>query len=437
MSKKHIEWLYNELPNLVSHGVFTAECAERVREYYGDEAGRNRRAYALIICGVVGATLIGLGIILLFAHNWENLSRPARTVLSFTPLVIGQGITGWTLLRRRDSIAWREGSTLFLMAGIGAAIALIGQTYHIPGDLGTFLLTWMLLTVPSVYLLGATAPGVLYWVGLTCWAGYMQGEGSHAVLFWPLAAVMGPHLWKAAKENPYGPRVVLLGWVLALCLCVATGITLEKTWPGLWIVVYCGLFATMYLLGDYAFHAAPSIWQRPLHVVGACGATVLSLVLTFEEPWKSVGWAHYRSGGRFHEWAAIQDYVMVLVLLTVVTTLLVVLVRDRRYESVPFGVAGVVGVLGYVAMSLAEHEGYPTALFNAYLFGLAVVTLVAGIRSGRLATLNGGLLMLTALIVARFFDWDLSFTVRGIAFITIGVGFLGTNLLVRRTGEMS
>ncbi|MBI2432514.1 MAG: DUF2157 domain-containing protein [Candidatus Hydrogenedentes bacterium] len=437
MKRKHILWLYEELPNLVSAGVLSAEGAARLRQYYGDAGEQVRRNYALAVCAALGAALIGLGIILLFAHNWENLSRPARTVLSFTPLVLGQLIAGWTLLRRPDSVPWREGSGIFLMAGVGAAIALIGQTYHISGDLGAFLFTWMLLSLPIVYVLGAVVPGAFYWIGLTWWAGFVQSEGGQVVLFWPLAALMGPYLWKVARDNPYGPRAILLGWVLALCLCVATGITLERSLPGLWTVIYCALFATMYLLGAYAFGGAPAFWQRPLEVVGAAGIAVVSLMLTFREPWREVGWNYYRSSAGYHAWAAVQDYLLASGLLAASALLLVLVYRERRLEKIPFGVAGVVALVVYATIAAELPESFALAIFNVYLFALGLITLFSGLLSRHLPTLNWGLLLVSTLIIARFFDVDLSFTARGIAFILVGIGFLAANLVVRRTGDTS
>jgi hypothetical protein len=47
--------------------------------------------------------------------------------------------------------------------------------------------------------------------------------------------------------------------------------------------------------------------------------------------------------------------------------------------------------------------------------------------------MNAGLLVLAALIMARFFDSQFGFVIRGIAFIVLGVGFLAANVyLVRR-----
>ena len=393
MKIKCVLWLYDELPDLVSQGVLSAADAARLRDHYGPLGDRARRNYGLIVCGILGAALIGLGIILLFAHNWEDLPRSVRTVLAFTPLAAAQVLTGWVLVRRSDSVAWREGSTTFLTMTIASAIALIGQTYHMPGDLDTFLLTWMLLTVPLVYIARATMPALLYWVGLTCWAGCAQYQGSHVVLFWPLAAVVAPYLWKSVKEKPHGPRALLLEWVFILCLCVATGITLEKCMPGLWIVVYCSLFATLYLLDTHVSGGASALWQRPFRAVGAAGVAVLSLVLTFELGWESIGWHHYRRAARFHEWAAVQDYVIAIGLLAASVALLAICVRKKEYAKVPFGLAGLVALAGYAAVAGMAPVAFGIVLFNVYLFILGAGVLIAGIRRGRLTTVNAGLLI--------------------------------------------
>jgi hypothetical protein len=72
---------------------------------------------------------------------------------------------------------------------------------------------------------------------------------------------------------------------------------------------------------------------------------------------------------------------------------------------------------------------------NAFMLGLGIFTLVRGIRAGNVYEANLGMVVITILAIARFFDNDFEFVVRGIAFIAIGLGFLVTNLVVfkRRT----
>ena len=158
MSRKHVRWLYGQLPELVAGGVVEAETADRIRAHYGAEPAASGRRIALTVCSILGSVLIGAGLILLLAHNWRGLPRPIRTVLAVAPLLMSQALALWVLATGRCSAAWREGVGTFLTLAVGAAIALIGQTYHIPGDPGRFLLVWMLLALPVIYLLNAGLP---------------------------------------------------------------------------------------------------------------------------------------------------------------------------------------------------------------------------------------------------------------------------------------
>jgi len=78
MNKKGVRWLYGELPQLVEQGVLTSDAAERLRGHYGEAEPLRPARLAVVVFGVFGALLIGAGIILMLAHNWEELSRPVR-----------------------------------------------------------------------------------------------------------------------------------------------------------------------------------------------------------------------------------------------------------------------------------------------------------------------------------------------------------------------
>ena len=43
-----------------------------------------------------------------------------------------------------------------------------------------------------------------------------------------LVALVLPQVWQSVRKNRHSSRSAVLGWALSLCLCVATGITLEK-----------------------------------------------------------------------------------------------------------------------------------------------------------------------------------------------------------------
>ncbi|MBP2663509.1 MAG: hypothetical protein H6Q71_1457 [Firmicutes bacterium] len=63
---------------------------------------------------------------------------------------------------------------------------------------------------------------------------------------------------------------------------------------------------------------------------------------------------------------------------------------------------------------------------------LSVSIITNGVRNQRIGVVNLGMMTIVALIVARFFDIDVSFVVRGIVFVLVGLGFLAANVVLLR-----
>ncbi len=425
--RKYVAWLYGQLPVLEREGALDAGAAARLRAHYGEvaEGGASR---AIILFGVLGAALIGGGIILLLAHNWDELGRPIRAALSFAPVLVAQGLAGWALTRRPESRAWREGAGTFLTLAIGSSIALVAQTYHMGGRFEDFLLSWVILGLPVAYLLRATLPAILYLVGVATWAGISSAPGwseptlglGQALGYWGLLALAAPWWLIEMREGRYRPQVALFGWALALTIPVGFAVSLHSlAWSGAWPVWHGALWTTLFLAGARWWGDAASGGQCPLQTVGALGAIGLALVLTFEEPWVAHGGDPTLAG-----------YVVALAWLAASLALWADALRRREIAAGLLGALPVVAGAGY---ALAHTSPWAAvALANLYVFVLGVGVLVAGLRSQGLAMVNAGMMILSALILLRFFDADIGFVARGVAFIVIGAGFLVTNLLLLR-----
>lgn len=435
MNKKYVRWLFDELPVLVDKGILSEENAGKILEYYGGEKTVTKQQVALTIFGIIGGVLIGTGIILLFAHNWEQLSRGTRTFLSLLPLIIGQLLVIWVLWSQKKSTGWREGSSTFLMLAIGSSIALISQTYNIPGDFGNFLLMWMLLSIPLVYILNASLPAVLYFIGITAWSGYTKANQSNPALFWPLAALIIPHFWQLAKNNLYSPQLSFLSWTVAISLCIATGITFADSFLGYWFIVYGCLFSVMFLAGNLWFTEAPTIWQKPFFIVGGAGITILSLLLTYSDMWHNINVKFFPIPHIFSGVSTFVEFIMTIVFLITPIILAIITFRRQQTNKLIFGLIFILAIAAYLLYGLTESPILPIIIFNTYLFVLALSTIIYGIRSSSLSTTNTGMVILALLIIFRFFDSEVGFVIRGIVFIALGIGFLVTNvLMLRRKG---
>ena len=155
-----------DLEELIEHRIISIDTAAAIENYYKNKADESP-SKLLLVFGILGSLLGGLGIILVFAHNWDDFSIKVKCIISLVPLAVGQFLCGYVLIKKPESLVWRESSTAFLFLSIGASIALIAQTYNIPGDFSSFMLTWSLLGLPLVYILKSQIASFLYLIGIT------------------------------------------------------------------------------------------------------------------------------------------------------------------------------------------------------------------------------------------------------------------------------
>src|SRR3989338_3505049 len=430
MNKMGIKWLYQELPELITRGILTQEAADKIRQYYGEVKSISKMTVMLIILGTIGALLIGLGIILLFAHNWEQLSRLTRAVLSLAPLAIGQALALCVLWKRPQSGAFKEGSATFLSLMVGASIALINQTYNIPGDTGTFILTLMLLIMPLAYLMQASIPAAIYLIGITVWSGTYWDNPAQAILFWPLAAITIPHFIWALRQESYALRATILSLIMVICVSFAASFSLGKTWHCSWIIIFPSLYSVFYFLGRLEVNKITTNWQRPLRLIGAIGLFILAFQFTFRYIWQYLDDYSYGMKRNISGINALPDYIITL---AIIAAAILLFYDQVKRKNITISLLGAVPLLAIIAYLVRGQSAIlPLMIFNVYLFVLSLSRIIAGFRSNNFAVINTGMLMLAILIIARFFDSDVSFIIKGLVFIIVGVGFLVTNAILAR-----
>jgi uncharacterized membrane protein len=428
-----IRWLYRELPDLVTQEVISTQSAQRLREHYGEPGARQGTRLIIAAFGVLGAVLVGSGIILLLAHNWESLSRPLRAGLSFAPLAIGQGVAAWVIARRKRSAAWREGSGAFLWLAVGSSIALVAQTYHIYGDLERFLLTWALLGLLIAYFLDAILPALFTLASLAWWQALTVSHGGEGLLFWPLAAALAPHFWNVARRDRYGLRASLSLWAIPICLAVATASGLHRSAPEVLAAASGSFLASLYLAGALWFDEAPTTWQRPLRNLAALGFAGLALLLSYRWSWEEL----LHGSGEALASESVGSLGVVILWIAAWLALVVTHLRAHRRDVLPIGALPLAIAAGIAVANAGGGATASAVLFNLYVLTVGVITVRSGAARRRLGELNGGMILIGALILSRFFDSDVGFIARGVAFIAVGTAFLAVNVRMLRRSQRS
>ena len=380
---------------------------------------------------VLGSLLIGSGIILLFAHNWDELTRPTRAVLSFCPILIG-AILSFMALRKNSGVALRESAGIFHSLAIGASIALIGQTYHLPSNVPAFLLTWSLLILPLMFLLRSTGSYLIYLALICGWSGVAQKTYGQAAGFWLLAIPPIVRQTHVTLKNRCSTEASIgfAGGIIALCFSM--GIALEHTIPGIWTVTYSTLLSAVGLLGVRLYGNRRG-WNNIPRTFGLIGIALLAYLLTWEEVWHEIGWDHVRSDWYCRAWGQWIDGGITAICIAGWIWVSIKAFRRDSIETITIIAFPLLAGLCFVAGSFGKETDLFNALvFNVFMLYFGVMYIVLGCRSGRLIQVNGGMAIVSLLLVTRFFDSGFGYLARGVAFILLGVVFLGVNLVMVR-----
>ena len=409
--------LLAELPLWEQKGWISPEQAARLRQQYA-LAKPHSGAWWQLVLSLFAVLCVSAGVIALFAANWAALSREVRIVLSLTPLLLAQLAVLYAIYARPDSTAWRECSALTLALAVGAAIALIAQTYHIESNLPAFLRVWLWLTLPLPFLTRGWA--VAFFVALlTHILGFHTlGRFLYAPdVFWRweypayMLALLALLLWQRQRGSDYHDqhsawRTFAAGNALVFALALCSEGTHGDFLP-VWVCL-----ATWYL-------ASRTLGGR--NAMALVFQLVLAFILLFPDLL-----SERTDGHGLH-------FVLALSPLTAVSAVLFVfaLCRWKRLHGwdIAFAASGV----------LLYFLGTQRELFGQLWPWLpTLVVVILGLWRARMAldhslfAVNAALIWVLMALFARFVADELPLWLKGIVFIGAGTAFFILNLRLAR-----
>ena len=415
-----------DLEELLEAEVINSEVANQIQSYY--ESKKNNSPNRLfVIFGVLGAILVGLGIILILAHNWDQLSRITKTIVAFMPLVLAQAFCGYALFKRTDSMAWREASSAFLFFMVGASISLISQIYNIPGSMGSFIFIWMLLCLPLLYVMRSSVASLLYLVGITYYAsetGYFRVPYNDSYWYWPMFLAALPHYFQLLKRSPGSNMLNFHHWIIPLSLIIALGTIGRGDTSILLFVVYFSLLGMLYLFGGSEFFKQIKARNNGYLRLGSLGMVIIMLILSFNWVWEEMIHLNLTASEIFSS----HEFFVTLLLTLLAAVLFFRYRRNKELEDLK-PLEPMLLLFPLLFLGGFSFGGAPL-LMNAFILAIGVWTIQRGTKMDHLGVLNYGLLIITALIVCRFFDTNWSFILRGVLFVMIGIGFFVANYLI-------
>lgn len=403
--------ILKDLPELVAQKVITPETAKDIERYY---EGREEQGNSMLtIFGALGGILIGLGIILIFAHNWDDFSRGLKTFLAVLPLVSFQLLTGYVLITNKAQL-WKEASGTLLFFSVGASMALIAQVYNIPGSTGTFILSWIILCLPLIYILKSNTLAIIHIFFATEYAvetGYFNPQKPWLYLVF-IAAILPFYLKKIQKE-PDSNIVSVLNWLLPLSLVVALGAFLDGVGE-FGLPIYIALLSLLYNIGLLPYFRNRSLGRNGYIINGLTGMTVLLMLASFKWFWEVLT-----------KTKPSLTFIIVWIVFLGISSFVLTLSRKKRNIIDMFGLAIFIFPLIYLAGLYSNLLA--AVLSNIFILVIGVAAIRHGISRYNFSALNFGLTVISILIICRFFDTNLSFAIRGLLFMAVGAGFFLAN----------
>jgi uncharacterized membrane protein len=213
-------------------GWVTDQGAQAIR----DEIDRGSAKFGLSgVLGVLGATLLGFGIMMFVGANWQEMPRLARLALLVGSMWSAYGLAAWLYVR--DHPAFGHAAVLLGSAIFGASIMLIAQMYHLEGHPPGAVLAWSLGTALAAFVFRSNPAFALAVLLAGLWAGWETSLSG--VLHWPYLAFWTGLFLALTLTTRWRAGYHLLGLSLAVFIVMIGNLT--EIGQGHWLTLGIGL----------------------------------------------------------------------------------------------------------------------------------------------------------------------------------------------------
>lgn len=418
--------LRRELPRWRAEGLVDDRVEQLlVARYRLDEKAADVTAAAIY---VLGALLIGGGVISFVAWNWEHIPDAAKLALGGLAMLTADllGYRWWKVTRTRP----RLGHAIVFLGTLlyGANIGLVAQVFHIHSNwyggfgawaIGAAIAAWALTSLPNAAL------GVV--LALVWSTGFVDDH--------PHWSPLGPYLL-AGIFLPLALRTRsrLLFALVAIAIVVALGIGAGMETDG-GAAVPAAMLAGCAALIAWLFAVDEQTADQRLaavaRVLGLFGFGVLAYIAAFHELAREFAFAQL--DGAECRWAFAAIPALLLAVAFVAAG------WRRALDATSWARAGAVGLaaLAGIALLLAAMAAPADSLLlavagNLALGATAAVAVAASVRELERGPFWIGTLTLAGLVVTRFCEFETNLGVKAAAFVASGIAVIFVGIAFER-----
>ena len=424
--------LVDDLPRWREAGWVTAEGETAILA----SVETRRSAFGLAaIVGTLGALLLGAGVVAFVGANWEYMPRIVRFGLLVAAMAAAYGVAG--LLAAREMRIFAEAALLVAGLVFAAAIALVGQTYHLSGDFADAVLLWEIGILGAALFTGSATLTVLALAGVGYWT-WLNVVDLEVVPHWASLALTVIGATVAVRLGSHYTRLVA---VVALAFWIAVnfvGFSIQNDWsPFEMLAVATTIALLFWAIGSVL--ATFSTWQA----VAAFGYAML---------WPGIGAVLLAVGilqtapdDRFTDMTTDQWVPIAIAVMAAVAVLAVVAWRRRGISTVDAAGAVAIGLAAIAYVYFQPEEQMAARLIGGIIVIGAALWAINNGQTGpqRVGKTTGlvafgiEIIYLYVVTIGTLMDTALAFLVGGVLFIALAYGLFHVDRRLGRGGAIA
>ncbi|GAB1267675.1 hypothetical protein NBRC116493_09280 [Aurantivibrio infirmus] len=420
--KNYYSWIRQEIHKWQQEGLVSAEQAQLLSNRYIDDGQQN--SWGKIIFSAIGAIILGLGVILFFAYNWEAMHRFLKLSTVLSAVAIAHGL-GWYFSFNSKHYQ-KVGESLHLLGTMlfGAGIWLIAQIYHIDEHYPNAILIWSIGSLAMAWVLSSSIHALLAMALLGFWSAAEVFDFDRVTSLAPWIVAFGvlPLTWHKRSK-----LLLFFSASLFLLLLFFSSINIDGALAfNLLFVVAVGYIGFSKLCHSFGLGQFENI----LRIIGTIVYVVFLYILCFSNVVDEL-----------YIGSITVTTVILYWWLPFVFTFLVWLgvwlkrasIPQTRFDLIDSSFTLFTFLFYSVLVCIIKPEDTDfSLLFNIIFFAHGVLYLLRGMESVRWQQVALGGLMIASLIFARFLDLFDSLLSRSFAFVILGAGLMLVGILFSR-----
>ena len=381
-----------------------------------------------IVFSILGALLVGVGLVLIFVTFWQDMPLMFKGILSFVPLIAGQASGLYVLYKKKDKVPWTEGGSVLWTAGIAATLTLIYNIFDISIDWTNVLILIAVSVAPIVGILRSVAPLIVYYGCSISWGVTVYGdtESLFVILSTAMLVALGcaytSWLLKAEKKSH---RSILAQWISVIAVTA------------------------------YVCMIGMGMEFMPLFVAGLMAIAICLYLLSFKDsdmamPYKIPGLfitaiLMFLSSSIYFDYLKPEKYNIIYVavcLIAVAVTGILTIKKVKDNFSLGYIAMTVIFYAVYIASLYAMGDSYKSDVEDTFItilkapaFIAYILMIISGAREKKLMPINLGFIGVAGLVMVIVYQSGLSMLGNGIMLLIFGGVLLAINFKISKVKQ--